>query len=63
MPGVQAQPLHRDDWLWQVRHEERREEDLDTEVCIGVLIPGAETTKENGATLVSYAREFSFCLN
>lgn len=54
-PGVKAQELHRDDFLWQQTHIRDRKEKykVGSDMGLGLLVPGVETTKENGATLVS----------
>lgn len=53
-PGVKAQDLHRDDFLWQQTHTRDREEKykIGSDMGLGLLVPGVETTMENGATLV-----------
>ena len=53
MPEVQAQPLRRDDWIWQQHHGARTPNSPEDEVRMGILIPGVNTLRENGATLVS----------
>ncbi len=56
-PGVKAQDLHRDDFIWQQKHETKRDEyRIGEDVGMGVLVAGVSTRKENGATLVSNAR-------
>ena len=55
-PGVKAQDLHRDDFIWQQTHVNRVEEYTPgSDVCMGLLVPGVDTTAENGATLVTYS--------
>ena len=55
-PGVKAQDLHRDDFIWQQTHsvevEEGREYQMGSDVSMGLLVPGVNTTKANGASLV-----------
>lgn len=52
-PGVKAQGLHRDDFIWQQTHTTPREKySLGSDVSMGLLVPGVNTTAENGATLV-----------
>ncbi|KAL8819804.1 MAG: hypothetical protein Q9223_001841 [Gallowayella weberi] len=51
-PGVQAQDLHRDDFIWQQTHTAQGEGyKLGSDVGMGLLVPGVRTTRENGATL------------
>ncbi|MCJ1230377.1 hypothetical protein MMC12_007050 [Toensbergia leucococca] len=51
-PGVKAQGLHRDDFIWQKKHETEQERYLpDSDVGIGLLVAGVKTRAENGATL------------
>ncbi|KAK3172576.1 hypothetical protein OEA41_005900 [Lepraria neglecta] len=51
-PGVKAQGLHRDDFIWQKTHEIEQERYLpDSDVGIGLLVAGVKTRAENGATL------------
>ena len=55
-PGVKAQDLHRDDFIWQQTHVDRAEEHtLGTDVCMGLLVPGVDTDVENGATRVTFS--------
>ena len=55
-PGVKAQDLHRDDFIWQQTHMDRAEEHtLGADVCMGLLVPGIDTNLENGATLVTFS--------
>ena len=52
-PGVKAQGLHCDDFIWQRTHTVPREKySSGSDVGMGLLIPGANTTAEDGATLV-----------
>jgi ectoine hydroxylase-related dioxygenase (phytanoyl-CoA dioxygenase family) len=53
-PGAKAQRLHRDDKNHHVDHTDRMKKGYKREddVLMSVLIPGIETTVENGATLV-----------
>lgn len=52
-PGVKAQGLHRDDFIWQQTHTVPREKySPGSDVSMGLLVPGVNTTAENGATLV-----------
>ncbi|KAL8802059.1 MAG: hypothetical protein Q9182_004072 [Xanthomendoza sp. 2 TL-2023] len=51
-PGVQAQDLHRDDFIWQQTHRAQSEGyKLGSDVGMGLLVPGVRTRRENGATL------------
>lgn len=53
-PGVKAQGLHRDDFIWQQTHTVPREKySAGSDVSMGLLVPGVNTTAENGATLVT----------
>lgn len=53
-PGVKAQSLHRDDFIWQQTHVHRQDRYLPgSDVGIGLLVPGVKTSAANGATLVS----------
>lgn len=53
-PGVKAQGLHRDDFIWQQTHTVPREEySSGSDVSMGLLVPGVNTTAENGATVVT----------
>ena len=55
-PGVKAQDLHRDDFIWHATHANRGEGlekyELGSDLAIGLLVPGVPTTMANGATLV-----------
>ena len=53
-PGVKAQDLHRDDFIWQQTHTAKGEEgyQMGSDFSMGLLVPGVNTTKANGATLV-----------
>ena len=53
-PGVKAQDLHRDDFIWQQTHRNENEKAymLGSDVAMGLLVPGVKTTAANGATLV-----------
>ncbi|KAL9120234.1 MAG: hypothetical protein Q9187_003213 [Circinaria calcarea] len=53
-PGVKAQDLHRDDFIWQQTHRVTDEKTytLGSDVALGLLVPGVRTTAANGATLV-----------
>ncbi|KAL8785047.1 MAG: hypothetical protein Q9195_008807 [Heterodermia aff. obscurata] len=54
--GVKAQDLHRDEFIWQrtqANKNIRDEYEMGQDVTMGVLIPGIDTCRENGATLVS----------
>ena len=54
-PGVTAQDLHRDDFIWQQIHEVEQERyHLGSDAGMGLLVAGVQTTKANGATLVSF---------
>lgn len=52
--GAAGQRLHRDDKNFHMDHTDRTETGYQREndLLMGVLIPGVESTKENGATLV-----------
>ena len=53
-PGVKAQGLHRDDWIWQQAHLQEQKRYLPgSDFGMGLLVPGVKTTAANGATLVS----------
>ncbi|KAI4137411.1 MAG: hypothetical protein L6R39_007308 [Caloplaca ligustica] len=55
-PGVEAQSLHRDEFIWQQtqRNEEAREVyAMGQDVSMGLLVPGIDTSLANGATVVS----------
>ena len=55
-PGVKAQGLHRDDFIWQQTHTTPREKySLGFDVGMGLLVPGVTTTVENGATKVQFS--------
>ena len=53
-PGVKAQDLHRDDFIWQRTHTANGGEgyQMGSDLSMGLLVPGVNTTKANGATLV-----------
>lgn len=54
--GVKAQDLHRDEFIWQrtqTNQNTRDEYEMGQDISMGVLIPGIDTCRENGATLVS----------
>lgn len=55
-PGVKAQELHRDDFIWQQTHtvKEQQGYQMGTDVSMGLIVPGIDTTQANGATLVQY---------
>lgn len=55
-PGVRAQDLHRDDFIWQQTHTANGGEgyQMGSDFSMGLLVPGVNTTKANGATLVEY---------
>ncbi|KAL9576390.1 MAG: hypothetical protein Q9212_007137 [Teloschistes hypoglaucus] len=54
-PGAKAQDLHRDDFIWQQTHSERRTTyTLGSDVGMGLLVAGVKTSAANGATLVSF---------
>ncbi|KAL9602565.1 MAG: hypothetical protein Q9219_001709 [cf. Caloplaca sp. 3 TL-2023] len=51
-PGVEAQTLHRDDFIWQHEHRAQSEGyEAGSDFGMGLLIPGVATTEGNGATL------------
>ncbi|KAL9613646.1 MAG: hypothetical protein Q9167_001822 [Letrouitia subvulpina] len=51
-PGVKAQTLHRDDFIWQQTHENPCIDGykIGRDICMGLLVPGVPVTRENGAT-------------
>lgn len=52
-PGVRAQGLHRDHFIWQQTCTTSRDKySLGSDVSMGLLVPGVNTTAANGATLV-----------
>ena len=54
-PGVEAQSLHRDEFLWQQTQKNdgiRAKYELGQDVTVGLLIPGVDTSYANGATMV-----------
>ena len=53
-PGGKAQRLHRDDKNHHVDHEDQTKTGyrVGSDVSLSFLIPGVETSFENGATLV-----------
>ena len=53
-PGVKAQPLHRDDFIWQQTHAQSQERyQPGSDVGMGLLVAGVKVNAANGATLVS----------
>ena len=62
-PGVQAQSLHRDDFIWQQTHEVRGQQKyrLGSDFSLGLLVPGVKVNVDNGATLVGDSYSFA-CL-
>ena len=53
-PGVEAQGLHRDDFIWQQTHIGGQKSYMQgADVGMGLLVPGVKTSAANGATLVS----------
>lgn len=53
-PGVKAQGLHRDDFIWQQAHSQEQKTYLPgSDFGMGLLVAGVKTTAANGATLVS----------
>lgn len=62
-PGMTAQGLHRDDFIWQQTHEAEQESyRLGSDVGMGLLVAGIQTTKANGATLVRLRAFFRLSL-
>lgn len=55
LPGGAGQALHRDDSIWQKVHPSQEESGycLGSDLGIALLVPGVQTTRANGATLVS----------
>jgi ectoine hydroxylase-related dioxygenase (phytanoyl-CoA dioxygenase family) len=51
-PGAHAQPLHRDDWCYQVvaQKADKYPDDLQRDTGIGWFVAGKDATFENGAT-------------
>ncbi|KAI9652603.1 MAG: hypothetical protein M1831_006707 [Alyxoria varia] len=54
LPGAGAQALHRDDFIWQQKHESHEQTGycVGSDVGMGILVPGVKTTADNGATFV-----------
>lgn len=54
-PGAIGQRIHRDDKVHHVDHEDMTSTGykLGSDVSMSLLVPGVESTEENGATLVS----------
>lgn len=50
-PGITAQELHRDDFIWHQTHGSLKAYERGRDVGMGLLVPGVKTTLENGATL------------
>ncbi|KAL9614298.1 MAG: hypothetical protein Q9167_001181 [Letrouitia subvulpina] len=52
-PGEPAQTLHRDDFIWQQTHDDggRQHYKVGSDVSLGLLVPGVDTTRDNGATM------------
>ncbi|KAL9584274.1 MAG: hypothetical protein Q9212_002217 [Teloschistes hypoglaucus] len=58
-PGVEAQDLHRDDFIWQQTHTAQTHgRQIGSDVGMGLLVPAVKITKENGTTLVRACHEF-----
>jgi hypothetical protein len=59
-PGAAGQRIHRDDKVHHVDHADMTKTGYvkGSDVSMSLLIPGVESTLENGATLVSYL----FCM-
>ena len=53
-PGVKAQDLHRDDFIWQQTHDAGHQKPYQPgyDAALGLLVPGVNTTMKNGATAV-----------
>lgn len=54
-PGVKAQDLHRDEFIWQhtqTNEKTRDRYEMGQDISMGLLVPGIDTYQENGATLV-----------
>jgi hypothetical protein len=60
--GGEAQPLHRDDAIWQKVHtsQEQTGYRLGSDLGIGMLLAAVDTTRANGATLVRNRWMLSF---
>ncbi|KAL9125934.1 MAG: hypothetical protein Q9217_004929 [Psora testacea] len=52
-PGVKAQDLHRDDFIWQHSHGggDQKTYQVGRDISLGLLVPGVDTSAENGATM------------
>jgi ectoine hydroxylase-related dioxygenase (phytanoyl-CoA dioxygenase family) len=50
-PGMSAQSLHRDDFIWQQRHTAQATYEVGADMGLGILVAGIDTTVENGATV------------
>jgi ectoine hydroxylase-related dioxygenase (phytanoyl-CoA dioxygenase family) len=48
---MSAQKLHRDDFIWQQKHAAQTAYRVGSDVGIGLLVAGVDTTAENGATM------------
>ena len=56
-PGVKAQDLHRDDFIWQhtqTNEDTRNKYEMGQDISVGLLVPGVDTCRKNGATLVKF---------
>lgn len=52
-PGEKAQDLHRDDFIWQrTHHSDEGCYKPGSDVSMGIIVAGTETTMRNGATVV-----------
>ena len=55
-PGVKAQDLHRDEFIWQhtqLNEKIREKYEMGQDISMGLLVPGVDTYRENGATMVT----------
>jgi ectoine hydroxylase-related dioxygenase (phytanoyl-CoA dioxygenase family) len=50
-PGVKAQDIHRDDFIWHQVHKGQDVYTVGRDLGMGLLVAGVDTTFENGATL------------
>lgn len=62
--GAAGQRLHRDDKNFHVDHKDQTQTGYqrESDVEMGILIPGVESTKQNGATLVCQSSTSCSCI-
>ncbi|KAK5632805.1 hypothetical protein RRF57_008520 [Xylaria bambusicola] len=55
LEGAAAQPMHRDDSIWQKSHQSQEESGyhLGSDIGVSLLVPGVDTTRANGATMAN----------